>query len=248
MAEPANASVVAASVPLAAAPAVGVDGKLVFGLTRGHLIGLLAIVAVVQIPFIVYGLRGAAPATAQVPFTDDFNRPSLGENWWSTGGAWRLDNGVVHSPGVKNNPLWLKARLPDDVAVEFDARSESADGDLKCEIFGNGYDHASGYVVIMGGWSNTSSIIARLDEHGPTVGQPHNRYDRVETKTLKVEKGKTYRFRLERKGNLLRWFVDNQLALQYDDPNPLKGSGHDRFGFSSWDSDLFFDNLSIQAL
>ncbi len=249
MAEQASATTAIPSAPepsAGAAPAK--PAGLIWGLTRGNLIGLAAVVFAVQLPFVIYLLRGAAPVTSAVPYTDDFNRPELGENYWTTGGDWGIDNGVVHSPGVKNNPLWLKAKLPEDVAVEFDARSESTDGDIKCEIFGNGYDHASGYVVIFGGWSNSTSIIARLDEHGPTVGQPKGKYDRVEAKGFKVEKGKTYRFRIERKGNLLRWFVDNKLALQYDDPNPLKGSGHDRFGFSSWDSDLYFDNLSVQPL
>jgi hypothetical protein len=33
--------------------------------------------------------------------------------------------------------------------------------------------------------------------------------------------------------------------MEYDDPRPLGGSGHDRFGFSGWAADLFFDNLRI---
>ena len=76
---------------------------------------------------------------------------------------------VGMSPGVKNNPLWLKAKLPENVAVDFDVRSMSPEGDIKCEIFGDGSDHASGYVLIHGGWNNSISIIARLDEHGASL-------------------------------------------------------------------------------
>ena len=36
--------------------------------------------------------------------------------------------------------------------------------------------------------------------------------------------------------------------LTYDDPTPLEGAGHDRFGFSSWDADVFFDRLDVQPL
>jgi hypothetical protein len=129
------------------------------------------------------------------------------------------------------------------VAVEFDARSESTSGDrtgdIKFEIFGNGRDHASGYVCIFGGWGNTISAIARLDEHGA---------NRKERKDRKVAPGRTYHMRVERRGALLRWYVDRELFMQYDDPRPLEGRGHDRFGFSGWAADLLFDSLRIDPL
>jgi hypothetical protein len=54
--------------------------------------------------------------------------------------------------------------------------------------------------------------------------------------------------RVERRGGALRWFVDRELFLSYDDPKPLEGKGHDRFGFSSWAADVFFDNLKVEPL
>lgn len=225
--------------PASASRDQGAAEPRVFGLSYRQIAGLGAVVLAVQLPFVLYLTRGEAPVAASVPFQDDFNRAEIGPAYWSSGGHWRIENGVVHSPGVKNNPLWLKAPLPADVAVEFDVRGESPDGDIKCEIFGNGYDHASGYVVVFGGWSNSVSAIARLDEHGK---------DRKESRSLKVEKGKTYHFRVERKGSVLRWLLDGQLAMEFDDPAPLKGRGHDRFGFSTWEADVFFDNLKVTPL
>lgn len=209
------------------------------GLTLKQLAGLAGLVISAHLPFIVYLTRGAAPVTASVPFSDDFERTEIGPSYFAIGGHWRIEKGVLHSPGVKNNPLWLQARLPDDVAVELDVRSESNEGDIKCEIFGNGRDHASGYIVVFGGWSNSISVLARLDEHGR---------DRKENRSLRVQKGKTYHVRIERKGGMLSWYLDSALVLQWDDPAPLRGPGHDRFGFSSWEADLFFDNLKIQPL
>jgi hypothetical protein len=198
---------------------------------------LIGIVIAVQMPFLLYWIRGAPASLASVPLQDDFERTEIGDRYFSTGGHWRIENGTLHSSGVKNNPLWLAAKLPEDVAIEFDARSESNDGDIKCELFGNGRDHSSGYVVILGGWSNSVSVLARLDEHGR---------DRIENRLAKVEKGRTYRIRIERRGGLLRCFSDGALVMEFDDPRPLRGKGHDRFGFSSWDSDVFFDNLKIE--
>ena len=210
---------------------------------RGWLaLGLCA--AAANAAFLHHLLRGeAAVSVSGSSFTDRFDRAAIGADYFTTGMHWRIANGELWAPEAKNNPLWLKMLLPRDVAVEFDARSETATGDrtgdIKFEIFGDGRDHASGYVCIFGGWGNTVSVIARLDEHGR---------DRVERKDRKVEPRRTYHMRVERRGRTLRWFVDRELFLSYDDPRPLEGRGHDRFGFSGWAADLFFDNLTVEPL
>ena len=131
------------------------------GLTpRGWAI-IAGLAVVLNAPLIHYYLLRRAPeVTATVPYTDDFENPgTVAKNYFSTGGFWRTVNGELLSPGVKNNPLWLKAKLPQNVAVEFDAKSMSPEGDVKVEIFGDGSDHASGYVLIHGGWNNTMSVL-----------------------------------------------------------------------------------------
>lgn len=244
-------------------------------LPRSTLAVLAGLVVVFNLPLIhYYLLRGTAPATATVPFSDDFEDPAtIGKNYYSTGGHWRTVGGALLSPGVKNNPLWLKAKLPQNVAVEFDARSQSPEGDIKVEIFGDGTDHASGYVLIHGGWNNALSIIARLDEHGASLRQlndealrvaaakklssaglketgvftPTTRM-RVEANPYPVQLGRTYRWRIERRGSVITWLIDGQKFMEFDDPFPLVGEKHDRFGFSSWEAQLFFDNLKVEAL
>ncbi|MEW6432520.1 MAG: hypothetical protein AB1730_13540 [Myxococcota bacterium] len=229
---------------------------------------IAATVLIVNLPLLHYFLfRGAPPVTVSLPFQDDYSNPAtVATNYWSSGGLWRTVDGWLLSPGVKNNPLWLKASLPQDVAVEFDVRSLSPEGDIKCEIFGDGSDHASGYVLIHGGWNNSISIIARLDEHAPSLNvlsaEAAKRggdlvssgvYNagtrvRVEANPYKVEVGRTYHWRIERRGRVLSWFIDGQLFMSFDDPFPLAGKGHDRFGFSSWEAQLFFDNLRVTPL
>ena len=106
-------------------------------------------------------------------FSDDFERAQLGKAYKQTGGNWRIEGGKLHVQGAKNHPLWLLRTLPRDVRVEFDARSETADGDIKVEIFGDGASYAkndsytaTSYVVIFGGWNNSMNVLARMDEHG----------------------------------------------------------------------------------
>lgn len=249
-------------------------------------------VAVVQLPFLHAALRGAAPVRAAVPYEDSFDRASIGEAWWSNGGHWRIVDGQLYSPGVGNNPLWLKARLPADVRVEFDVRSEGPDGDIKWELAGDGRNHSTGYLFLFGAWHNRESRICKLDEHALTLEEtraqlaatarplPHDRdwlekltepfsrwsarrdlerlaegkfYGRdtpmvVKRTDLKVEKGRTYHMVVIKKGGILRWELDGVPALELVDPAPLSGTGHDRFGFSSWANDTYFDNLKITPL
>lgn len=222
--------------------------------TKTGLIALAIAIAVLNLPVLHYFLvRGPPPATVSVPYQNDFSSTDL-KDFFTTGGLWRVENGELVSPGVKNNPLWLKAKLPNDVAVEFDVRSMSPEGDIKAEIFGDGSDHASGYILIHGGWNNSISIIARLDEHGTPLGQLPDGIKRMNTRTrveahpFPVTIGKTYHWRIERRGGLITWFIDGQQFMRFEDPLPLTGEQHNRFGFSSWEAQLYFDNLSVTPL
>lgn len=179
-------------------------------------------------------------------FFDDFEREQLGKEYGRTGGDWRIERGQLHVRGAKNHPLWVLRKLPADVRVELDARSETPDGDIKVEIFGDGASHATGdryeatsYVVIFGGWNNSLDVLARMDEHGA---------DRITQKSRKVEVGRTYHFRIERIDGTLTVWVDDELLLRMEDSEPLRGRGHDHFAFNNWQSDVWFDNLRITPL
>jgi hypothetical protein len=245
------------------------------GLSRRGWAVLAAVLLLTQFPLLHYVLfRGQARVTAQVPYQQDFSSPSVVDtDFFSTGAYWRIQEGQLLGPAPKNNPLWLQARLPDDVALEFDVRSEYPEGDIRLELFGDGTTPATGYVLVLGGWSNTLAVIARQDLNAPTLGtlqrqatrvaqqrklpsadlvatgqfRPDTRV-RVEAQGFPVQSGRTYHWRVERRGTLLRWSIDGQPLLELDDPFPLKGPGHDRLGLSGWESILFFDNLRIVPL
>lgn len=179
-------------------------------------------------------------------FRDDFSRKEIGPDYRNTGGPYEIVDGKLRVRGARNKPLWLKRTLPRDVRVEFDVRSESPDGDIKVELFGDGFSKATdvsytatGYVVIFGGWRNTMNVLARKDEHGS---------DRVVGPPRKVEKGRTYHMKIERKGDTITAWVDDQVLVQMKDPDPLWGKGNDHFGFNNWEAELWFDNLVITPL
>ncbi|MBZ4409975.1 hypothetical protein K8640_17355 [Myxococcus sp. XM-1-1-1] len=241
------------------------------GLSRRGWAVLVGLIVVIQFPLIHYVLfRGDAEVTATIPYTQDFSDPGVVKrDFFTTGGYWRVIQGELLAPGVKNNPLWLQAPLPDDVAVELDVRSELPEGDIRVELFGNGVDPASGYVLMQGGQNNSVSAIARLDLNAPTLDALQRRAQRkaessgaaadlasvfkddtrvkVEARGTPVQAGRTYHWRIERRGTLLRWSIDGELFLELDDPRPLKGPGHDRLGLSGFESQIFWDNLRVDT-
>ena len=81
------------------------------------------------------------------------------------------------------------------------------------------------------------------------MGEPaQNTRVRVEANPFRVEPGRTYHWRIERRGATINWFIDGAPFMSFTDPMPLTGKGHNRFGFLSWESWLYFDNLSVTAL
>lgn len=192
-------------------------------------------------------VKDPAPITAQ--FTDLFDRGELGDLYHPSGDGYVISAGAVSAHGAHNHPLWLRRRLPHDVRIEFDCWSTEKRGDIKIEVFGDGHSFdpdggrytATGYEVIFGGWYNSKSIIAKLDEHGKDV---------VERKDPKVVPNQRYHWRIERKGGTLTWWVDDlsKPFLVYEDKEPLEGDEHGYFAFNNWETDTWFDNLVVTPL
>lgn len=206
-----------------------------------------ALVAVVGgTALLAVGCTEPQAPTIGARFEDHFDRAELGANWRETGEGWRIENGALRGQGARNHPLWLRRKLTRDARIEFDAWSDSPAGDLKCEVWGDGHSHAlqasytaTSYVVIFGGWSNQYNVIARMNEHAP---------DRRQRVGPRVELGRHYHFTVERRGRLLRWLIDGAPMLEWDDPDPLAGPGHEYFAFNDWDAIVHFDNLVITPL
>lgn len=196
------------------------------------------------------GCKVREPPPIDKSYLDDFNRASLGPDYNKTGGGYRIVDGALNAKNAHNKPLWLARKLPaGDLQIDLDAWSNSADGDIKIEIFGDGRSFdpdgnryaATGYVLVFGGWKNTKSMIARMDEHG----------DEMAARALpKVVPRQRYHWRIIRRRDTIEWFIDDMTTpfLRYQDPQPLGGLGHEYFAFNNWEADTWFDNLLVKRL
>lgn len=191
------------------------------------------------------------------PFEDAFERDEIGSDYLVLSDAWALSDGWLCAQNARNRGVWLAKRLPTNVRIEVDAMALSDDGDLKFELFGDGtsgatgvsYDDATGYVAIFGGWKNSEHALTRLNEHGHD--RRALRVDRgsEDPSSWPVKAGQPYHFKFERRhGNMLEMSVDGAVVLDFVDPEPLVGPGHEHFAFNDWTAPVCFDNLRIEPL
>jgi hypothetical protein len=201
------------------------------------------------------GAARSAPLGAS--FEDDFERSSLGPDWRVTGADWHIQGGRLCVKGAHNHGAWLARVLPTNVRIEFDAMSESPDGDIKAEIFGDGasaatgasYNDATSYLTIFGGWKNNFHVLARINEHASDRPEIRITPGSDDERARPVSMGQVYHFKVERTdGKTISWWIGDMLMFKFTDPEPLSGAGHDHFGFNDWEVPLCFDNVKIVAL
>ena len=184
---------------------------------------------------------------------------NLGADWLPTRspGEWRIEKGQLCGVMNHNHGIWLNRTLPVNARIEYDAVGFSDDGDLKSEVWGDGksfargnsYTDATSYLVIFGGWHNTLHVIARLNEHGDDRKVLPVDKTSDDLRQRPAEKAQIYHFKVERTdGKTIRFFVDNQEVLKWNDAAPLAGQGHDHLGFNEWEARTCFDNVKVTPL
>jgi hypothetical protein len=135
--------------------------------------------------------------------------------------------------------------------------SNSPEGDIKAEVFGDGasaasgvtYNDATSYLVIFGGWKNSFHVLARLNEHASDRPEIRVTPGSDDERARPVSPGQVYHFKIERAdAKTVRWWVGDMLMFKFTDPEPLAGTGHDHFGFNDWEVPVCFDNVKVTLL
>jgi len=202
-------------------------------------------------------LAGDLAEPLLTPFSDSFDRQDLGQGWRPLSPVWRITGGELCGQGARNRGVWLRRKLPVNARIEVDARSDSPDGDIKLEVWGDGrsgatgasYSNATSYILIFGGWKNSKHVLARLDEHGSDRRELDLDPSAADLRVRPVAQGQTYHFKIERTGgSTISWWVDGRLLFELEDDEPLAGPDHDHLAFNSWTVPVCFDNLRITPL
>jgi len=193
----------------------------------------------------------------QTTFTDEFERDSVGGDYFATGNQFHIERGRLCVQAGRNHPLWLRRHLPLNARIRVEAEASSDEGDIKLEAWGDGhaaashasYTDATSYLAIFGGWKNHYHVLARMNEHAPDRPQVVIEPGSDDPRQQPVLAGHRYRLKLERTdGRTLRFWVDDVEVLSFTDELPLTGVGHDHFAFNDWETPVCFDHLVVEPL
>jgi hypothetical protein len=178
-------------------------------------------------------------------------------DWRAAAGHWEVTNRWHCDPrwsffagehkDDKLVALWNKRLFGPEVTLEFAAgiRHDPNRGhtnyvyasDINAVICGDGTDLRKGYNIIFGGWGNKHTRILR---DGEVVADT--------TKFVMPGNSSQHRYwfyvKIQKQGGRVRLFVDNQLALEYNDPKPLSGN---HVAIWSWDNDLMIARARVSA-
>ena len=169
---------------------------------------------------------------------------------WQTTDRWPCYRGWAWFGGVGHKvPLiWSKRVFEGDMTLEFYAAIQmdlpeepgySHASDINCTICGDGRRTGSGYSFIFAGFGNKASAIVRKEK---VVAKTDKfKFDNPVSMNLKFQRHWFY-IRVEKRGNRLRYYIDDKLALEYEDPEPIPAG---RVAFWTYDNGLVIARARI---
>ena len=181
--------------------------------------------------------RTLAPVDAWLPVIEDrFERESLGDEWETPAGVWTIEDGqlVTTSRGAI---LLTAADIPGLQRIVFDIMAPTPAGhdflqkeggapvsDLSPLLHADATDRPTrtGYFLQFGGGNNTHNTLLR---RGSSVTQHAD---------AAIVPDRMHRMIAEFDGTHVRLTVDDEIVLEYPEPDPLIGAGHGRAGIHLW--------------
>jgi len=176
-------------------------------------------------------------------------RPVAGE--WEVANRWACDPRWSFFAGERRDDtlvaMWNKRRFGPDVTLEFAAgiRHDPKRGgtgyryasDINAVVCGDGADLRSGYTIVFAGWNNQFTRILR--DGKPLAETRKFRFPRNHS-----QHHRWFYLKIQKQGDRVRLFVDNTLALECRDPQPLAGS---QVALWTWNNDIMVARVRISA-
>ncbi|MEE9376879.1 MAG: DUF1961 family protein [Candidatus Lokiarchaeia archaeon] len=211
-------------------------------------------------------------------YSENFNsytRKSLPKNWWYEGSkAISIENGYLRMDANPDNSgenynvstVWLNKEFSGDLKIEVDAHILKSNGNQNnINLFFN-FSDSSGEPLIKTKMSRVDGLYSKY--HSSTLkgyiftylanGNPDIARFRFrdcpgfnlikENNGYENRIGRTYHLKIIKRGNSIQFFVDGKNYLNVIDNvfNPENKKGF--FGFRTWKTELWWDNLKIYQL
>lgn len=172
------------------------------------------------------------PAKWTLAFSDDFKRSELGSNWKVLSGNWTVDNDCLITRG--EGTIMVAKKFPGLQKVTFNATVTPNPGvsDISPFIQSDDKGLYGGYLLQFGGNYNSMSCVKRMGNY-------------VKTSRDVIEPGKTHAVIAEYDGVNVRLIVDGKTVVQYPEPRPLVGEGHERVGLYVYEGTVKISDFKV---
>ncbi|MDA0836463.1 MAG: hypothetical protein O2857_01635 [Planctomycetota bacterium] len=189
----------------------------------------------------------------------DYTFSTAPADWRVASGAWDITSRWVCTPkwswfGGKSHEtatIWSKRSYHGDqvvdltTAIMMDYGAQTGYrkvGDLNISFCADGQNLSSGYTLMYGGFNNTKTCLWRKDKivayrTDRTFPMPAGGMDMLAHKSW-------FNVKAEKKGDMIRFFLGNELILEYRDSEPLEG-GH--VAAWTWDGGMMVPRIRIFA-
>ncbi|MFW5830546.1 MAG: protein kinase domain-containing protein, partial [Planctomycetota bacterium] len=196
----------------------------------------------------------------QVLAVDDFHRADVGERWsgvflpaWrndhavdlpADGNAVRIRNGglELHQDSSRQgcvNAVHLEA-LPADVRIQWRATPLVEVVNVNCFI--GAPDRQQAFVIHVGGFNRVRSVVLSM----PLENQQMIVQEAMLPQMLRA--GTSHAMRLERRDDMIRFWIDGKLLLDFRDPAVSMHPTRDHFGFETAGNAIRIEDVRIEHL
>lgn len=216
--------------------------------------------------FVGFARGGLSPGRAQIavrsPGLVDHTFSGAPTGWRPGQGAWKVHDRWPCFPGwswfggrdpegqPKNPLIWCKDRFSGELAMEVwsalimdlpAAPGYSDPSDLNCTICADGSNLCSGYSFVYAGDQNSVAKIMRGNE---TVAQTDvGVFDNPISSNADFHRH-WFKARIHKRGGHIRYFMDDELLLEYHDDTPLSG---DNIAIWSYNNGILVSRVRISA-
>jgi len=189
-------------------------------------------------------------------------------DWRVVKGAWEITNRWQCDPrwtfmsgrnlgGIAG--MWYKRRLAGDTTMDFyvGPKMDSSRGrryeyaaNFNCTLAGNGIDLDSGYGFLFGGFNNTKTVLLRKNKIVAEAKWPVTQGFMRKGEPAVIPSAKLnihrmwFHVKAQKKGNRLRLWIDDELVIDYTDPQPLTG---DRVALWTWKNGIMVARVTVSA-
>lgn len=210
------------------------------------------------------------PDKGKVIVKESFSYPDGGlpSSWWSEGNAAEIKDGRLFvdadTEGYRVSTVWLDRQLSGNISIEFDfhvVSSSDTANNVNCFLL---YSDKSGKPLRETKEQRADASYKRYHELNGYIftylanGQPDNGrlrfrdnpgFNLIEEKFgFECKTGKTYRARIIKRGNRLQYSVDGRKLMDKVDNEDNAPHKEGLFGFRTWHTALWWDNLVITQL